>query len=1040
MILSTRMARVALVAGLLLYGVGLPAAETAEAAPVLSACNAPFVFGFGSWEKERKAFAVGPPGIRVTAADGRGGVGWAGLQVAAGDRGDWSPALRVTAGGGNQATAINLHLGDADGTSHSYRFDLSKLVAGGGATQVLTPEYGASLAEPGKEEKPGSAPGLDLANLALVMLIGDWSANAVDLTLSGVILVPPDEALRARRAELREIKAREAEKARLEAEAREKARQDLLARGAQHLEAGPQVTQVCATAADVLSVTIQAGRHANNQLVPYVPEAGDEVVEEAKDAPRHTVRDGRVVDYLQKGLFRQVGNTRTRVGLLSEDGKWVFVERATAGDLLDETVVDLPEAYALTSSDDPAYAKPVMPVAVFRKGKPNGFSRPLPFLYTLSLRLPTRLKEGATYALRFVGVNTATETVTYVHRPRQVRSLAVHAIQTGYRPDDPYKRAYLSFWMGVDKEGRSGSCTPAAGAFELLDGAGRTVFTGQAELAKAEGAPEQISIHETQDYTKAAVYRLDFSAFAVPGEYRVYVPGIGVSWPFRVAADVWEGPFRAAMQGILSQRQGIDLGPPACAFTRRRTFHPGDGVRFYQLDMVCQEGQEGARGERLIQQSQAGPLPTVTVVPGGYQDAGDWDTIGHHLSATYDLLGLSLLNPAAVARTTLALPGEESHNGLPDILDEALWQMPLWKSLQMADGGVRGGYGDGWGCYPGETSSMLTYAGVYSVDPETTLRYAAAAARAARVLEAYDRDLAAQYLESACRAWSWAEAHAHDGDPTYARLKARQDGQSFLTTLTNARAQAAVELLAATRNPSYDQAFRQSSELGREGALYLEQPAAAFAYARLPEGLGDPDLKRRAVARITAYADHAIEFSRKNAYDVITGHRTDMPMIFVSRFFSTPGAGGFALIYAYELTRKPAYLAAAVQGANASLGANQDNLSYCSGVGYNSEHFPFFVDVQVSGQYPDVPVGHIPYGQGNEGNEMSRGANGWVQQWLLNFGPTKKMVPNWYDWPVTEQYIDFGTYPLHNETCFNQTTVPAACYWFWLWTRPQAGP
>ena len=66
-----------------------------------------------------------------------------------------------------------------------------------------------------------------------------------------------------------------------------------------------------------------------------------------------------------------------------------------------------------------------------------------------------------------------------------------------------------------------------------------------------------------------------------------------------------------------------------------------------------------------------------------------------------------------------------------------------------------------------------------------------------------------------------------------------------------------------------------------------------------------------------------------------------MPMIFVSRFFSTPAQGGLSLIYAYELTKKPAYLAAAVQGANYSLGANPDNLSYCTGVGYNAAAFQF---------------------------------------------------------------------------------------------------
>ena len=245
---------------------------------------------------------------------------------------------------------------------------------------------------------------------------------------------------------------------------------------------------------------------------------------------------------------------------------------------------------------------------------------------------------------------------------------------------------------------------------------------------------------------------------------------------------------------------------------------------------------------------------------------------------------------------------------------------------------------------------------------------------------------------------------------------------------------AAVELLAATKDPVYDAAFRQSSELAAKDHLYLDQPSADFAYARLPDGLGDTELKKKAVERITAYADHALALSRKNAFDVIAGMRSDFPLIFCGRYFSTPGQSGFLLIYAYELTKQPQYLAAAVQGSNYCLGANPDNLSYCTGIGYNCQHFQFIIDAQVTGQMPDVLIGHIPYGQGNEGK--SQGSNSWVQTWLLNYGPFKKMVPNWYDWPVNEQYIDFGTLALHNENCFFQTSVPAACYWFWLHTRP----
>ncbi len=1002
-------------------------------ASIIWNCDKAFMFGFGSWEKAWKEPQVGKEGIRVAASSGQGGAGIGELHRNLQGCGSFTPALTVTATGGHKAKGLFLALTDADGTSHKYQFDLSKIQPGV-SRQILALE-GASLNEPTAVDKPGAVPGLDLSKIEILIFVGDWSVDPVDLTISAVSAVGPTDEILAQRVKLRERLAREAKEAAERIEAQERARRELLTKGATHPEDGPEVEHVCAVDSDVLSVVLQAGKHVNNELRPYAAQPGDEVEEEQKDQQRHLIKDGRVVDYCQKALYRIVNKQRTRIGLISPDGKWLFVESRSSGQLLEESIVDLPAAYSIRSADDPAFATPKTPVAVFRKGKPNGFSQPLPFLYTISLKLPSRLKEGAAYAIRLAGVNTRQETVTYVHKPRQTRSLAVHAIQTGYRPDDPYKRAYLSFWMGVDKDGKSGSCTPEADRFELVDVAGKTVFSGKAELAKADGAEEQISVHEKQDYTKSAVYRLDFSDFRVPGQYRVFVPGIGTSGPLRIAADVWDGPFRAAMQGILSQRQGIDLGPPACVFTRRRALHPDDGVVFYQLDIPHQAGEEGVRGKRMIELAKEGPMKPTKVVPGGYQDAGDWDTAGHHLSATYDLLGLFDLNPSAFAKMQLSLPAGESSNGLPGILNEALWQMPMWKSLQLPDGGVRGGYGDGWGCYPGETSSMLKYAGVYSTDHDTTLRYAASAARAARVLAAFDQRLAADYLESARRAWAWAESHAKEDDEIYRKVLALD--KDLPGSLRNLRAMAAVELLAATRDPAYDAAFKQSTELSAASGLYLEQPGADFAYARLPDDLGDPELKKRGVARITAYADHAIQFSRKNAYDIIAGHRTDMPMIFVSRFFSTPGAGGFSLIYAYELTKNPVYLAAAVQGANYSLGANPDNLSYCSGVGYGAEHFPFFVDVSITGQYPDVPVGHIPYGQGNEGSSMSRSANGWVQTWLLNYGPTKKMIPNWYDWPVTEQYIDFGRYPLHNENCFNQTTVPAACYWFYLATRPE---
>lgn len=1010
----------------------------ADAPPfLLHECNAPFLFGFGAWENIPETFRMESEGIRISAERSQGGAGFAGLDKDVSRYADWVPALTFCMTKENKAKKLRLHLADKDETSHSFTFDLEPLKPG--IPQRITPQYGSSLMEPEVVEKPGEAAGF--GNVSLIMLIGDWSDSPFDGVLSKIELVPPDEQILAARKKYREIQAREAEEARKKTEEKEQTVKRYLEEGAAHPEDGPDVVHVCAVAPDVLALTIQAGKQVGNELRPYAPRPDDEIIEQKSDSPRYSVKDGKVVEYFPKKLYRSIDGNRTEIGLVSPDGKQVFAQGASTGTFLDETAVDEPLAYTIQSGTHTAYSAPKHPLAVFRKGKPNGNSQPLPFLYTVSLQLASPLKENAEYTIRLIGVNTRQKTVAYVHRPRSTRSLAVHANQSGYRSDDPFKRAYVSYWMGVDKNGIAAGCTPEITAFELIDDLGKTVYSGKAERAKQEGEEERICVHETTDYTKSSVYRLDFSGFSAPGSYRVFVPNLGTSYRFEVSDNVWNAPFKAAMRGVFTQRQGIELGPPASVYRRPRVFHPEDGVEFYQMEIPVQAGQEGTRGDHLIKLAESGPLEKVDGVWGGYQDAGDWDSLGHHLSATYQLLGLYDLNPEAFIRTKLSLPEEEANDGLPDILNEALWQMPLWRRLQMPDGGVRGGYGDGWGCYDGETSAMVKAVGVYAVDHETTLHYAGVAARTARILFRFDKSAAAEYLESARRAWNWVERHSSEEDETYKKVRSFHPG--LPETLRHLRALAAVELLAATGEERYDLAYRESTQIGPEvpamtgimrSDLYLEpyQMEAAFAYARLPEALGDANLKKRIKNRIAAYAEHAIEISRQNSYDIIAGSRTDFPLIFACRYFSTPAQGGFGLIYAYELTGDSRYLAAAVQGSNYCLGANPDNLSYCTGIGGNCQRFNFIVDAIVTGQQPEKIVGHIPYGQGNEGNEMSRGMNGWVQTWLLNFEPTKKMIPNWYDWPVTEQYIDFAKYPLHNENCFNTTSVPAACYWFYL--------
>ena len=224
-----------LISGLLM-ATDIRAAEPAGTAPVINACDKPFMFGFGSWEKAKEAFPAKVDGLHINAKNCQGGAGIAGLNVFAADHADWSPTLTLAVTEQNRAAALNLHLGDADGTSHSYKFDLSKLKPG--QPQPILPEHGASLAEPLKVEKEGTIPGL--SQISLLMVIGDWSDKPIDVVLSRIALVPPTDELRAQRAKLKELQAKEADKARREAEAKEQARKELLAKGARIRRTDPR--------------------------------------------------------------------------------------------------------------------------------------------------------------------------------------------------------------------------------------------------------------------------------------------------------------------------------------------------------------------------------------------------------------------------------------------------------------------------------------------------------------------------------------------------------------------------------------------------------------------------------------------------------------------------------------------------------------------------------------------------------------------------------------------------------------------------------
>ena len=600
--------------------------------------------------------------------------------------------------------------------------------------------------------------------------------------------------------------------------------------------------------------------------------------------------------------------------------------------------------------------------------------------------------------------------------------------QIGYRPTDPFKRAYLSTWLGT-----GGKLSYDLKSFEIIDqSTGASVYRGAIALGFAAERAE--SMRGQKNHTQTDVYYLDFHDFRQPGTYRIHVPGIGVSRSFEIADDAWMSAFEISMHGFLSHRSGIALGPPVTSYERPRPMHPEDGATVFELDITYWNGEAAAVDRalrRLLGPSLDGSrMKQYPAAWGGYMDAGDWDRRSQHLTCTLTHLELFELFPTHFADRKLAVPLDEADDGIPDLLNEALWNLDCYRRLQRPDGGVGGGIESTSHPKPGEASwqeSLLL--GTFAPDPETSLRYAACAARAARLLQPYDAARAAEYARSAARAWDWADANEQSVIRAAVRAEGSRatDAERLTRDVQITRALASIELYRLTGKKDYHAAFVRSSWLGTGRGDPGTELDALFAYALQPAAAADTALQAKAVDFFEQAAHESMAFAGGNAFNV-TCRVPQLPMIGFVAYYSVPETAiGCVLPRAHYLTGKEEYLQGALAAAQFSAGANPMNMTLTTGVGHSFPQHPLHVDSQHAGMAP--PRGITVYG--NSDPSISDGSVDWAHTWFLN----KTMMPNSRTWPAAEFYVDLGNWPPMNEYTVHQTFRPVSFYWGYLAAR-----
>jgi endoglucanase len=455
----------------------------APANAVLAEFDKPFTFGYLAWEK---ATAVQDGVARIQAEKDNGGLGMNGPFSLAGFA-DHSPRLRLRLNEGNKADRLGMVIMDQDGTSHGYEFDLSKVAVG--QFVEATPVGGASLSQPGKVNEKGTVTGLDLADIKEFHVQGTWRGLATDISLDRIDLAAPNAALQAQRLVLQEDTRKEEERRRNEAAARAEQVKEALAEPS-HPPTGPQVLHVGAVAPDILGIDIQARKAIRTPQVPYVAQPGDEIQLSGEDVVAW-VGGKPAMTKSNASVTRLVNGRKVLLGDLATEAKMIKPPDIIEGEPMNELTVDLPEAYNISSPDDPNFAQPTRPLAVYRKSKANDLAgNDMPMRHQVYLKLPRALRQSSRYDVNFSGINTRQASVAYRHEPPKVRSEAVHVSHIGYRPNDPFKRAFLSVWLGTG--GAHAYANPENLRFQLLDEAtGKSVFKGavQRAFAAEEGEP-----------------------------------------------------------------------------------------------------------------------------------------------------------------------------------------------------------------------------------------------------------------------------------------------------------------------------------------------------------------------------------------------------------------------------------------------------------------------------------------------------------------------------------------------------------------------
>jgi hypothetical protein len=556
-------------------------------------------------------------------------------------------------------------------------------------------------------------------------------------------------------------------------------------------------------------------------------------------------------------------------------------------------------------------------------------------------------------------------------------SPALHVNEVGYLPAQS-KKAMVGFYSG--SLGEMNINVPPV--FKIVEAAtGKEVFSGNLLPRRDSGFPF-VSYQN--------VLEADFSTFKTPGEYRLQVPGLGVSFPFFIDDGVAAAFARTYALGIYHQRCGTANAMPFTRFTHDPCHTASAEVPTLsgKFDFVNQTLAGYAAAENKNPDQTAPPLKNVAAslypfvnrgpvdVHGGHHDAGDYSKYTENSAWFIYYLVFAADNfPGAAELDNLGLP--ESSDGKSDLLQEAKWEADFLARMQDADGGFY------FLVYPREREYEIDvlpdHGDPQIVYPKTTAATAAAVAALAQCASSPKfkqefPEAAALYLDKAKKGWAFLERAIakHGKDGAYQKITHYGDDSMHNDEL----AWAACELFLATGEPTFADKLAQwlkpsdpATRLWGWWRLYgcwgnaIRDYAFAARSGRIKREKLDPTLLGDCENEVIAAADDQLRRSQESAYGTSFPSETKATRT-AGWYFSGDAAFEFAVACQLDFPQmndpRPKYVEAILGNLNYEAGCNPVNVTYVTGLGWKRQRD--IVDQYAENDRRILPPTGIPLG------------------------------------------------------------------------------